>query len=783
LRKTIALLGCLLSIFSSIVIRKSNENPYLRGKPPKKYINVEFSEMQNPFAGMNELERAAAIRSFAKSHADNFTSSLARLNELCRRYNFFQLLAHFAYYDQLLLDSEKEGATYSPVEQNAAELLQALVLTIPEQELQLRLDDPPPPEVLLEINKLLGGITTSFSLKRFGSSTSGKKSPELLSEMMRTHTATVRNEGFASQVRRTMTEIVAPLDRDFEGKRGLKLTNLATMLWNVATAIESRINEDLRQRHAVLGRKTSTEILEAFLKHHASDEERAARFRREIQDANLSVRNLRHYLTTLWDDGNFKLFKFSLNDLISAYPDQVEPSIIKQLVTQWSVPIGGLADQDVEHFFLDNPVWSRPIIQFGPDHFLLPIPGLVQSFGRQLLERVLQTEPELWDKYLSKVRPKYLEHFVRKLFVAAVPVARVIAGVRWVDPENSRRYETDLLVIHDAHALIVESKAGRISGRARRGDPARLEKEIGKLIGEPTLQSQRFAALLSSAKGPLQLQSSDGATHSVDATKLLRISRINVTLDYFGPVGLLARMLRESGVVSADLKPAATLSMHELESVVEILDRPAFLFHYLDRRAEIEASNDLLANEIGVLSLYLATGFDLGEFEGGTTKPLALPAMDRDLEPYFMGKELRRPVSKPKRKLTAWWNDMLITVEKRATFGWMESSYALLSVAHERQKLFERGVKKMLNEVKSKWRDPAHQNVCYLFAGSPARRITVMCVGVKNTTLEQQRETVRKAFNAAYHKEATSSAVAIVKSANTKTYPYSAIYYIRPEDD
>ena len=125
---------------------------------------------------------------------------------------------------------------------------------------------------------------------------------------------------------------------------------------------------------------------------------------------------------------------------------------------------------------------------------------------------------------------------------------------------------------------------------------------------------------------------------------------------------------------------------------------------------------------------------------------------------------------------------MLITVEKRATFGWMESSYALLSVAYERQKAFERGIKKMLNEVKSKWRDPAHQNVCYLFAGSPARRVTVMCVGVKNTTLEQQRETVRRAFNAADHKEPTSSTVAIVKSASTKTYPYSAIYFIRPED-
>jgi len=163
-------------------------------------------------------------------------------------------------------------------------------------------------------------------------------------------------------------------------------------------------------------------------------------------------------------------------------------------------------------------------------------------------------------------------------------------------------------------------------------------------------------------------------------------------------------------VPKGDFAAQMRLTMKSVKATLEYagssLEKLAKVNIYLDRRAEVEASNDLLANEISLLSLYLATGFDLGEFEGGKTKALALPAMDRDLEPYFMGKELHLPTPKPKRRLTGWWNDMLITVEKRATFGWMESSYALLSVAYERQKAFERGIKKMLNEVKSNGSSP-----------------------------------------------------------------------------
>ncbi len=773
-------LNALCYIPARMLIR-DDENPYLRGKTPKRHISAFYSEVKNPFEGLSETQRSRVAAEIAQAHAENFSTSLHRLKEICRSYNFFQLLAHFGYYDQLVLDGQKNDSRYKPIEQSGAELLQALILQVAEDDLRLQLESPPPPEILLEANKLLGGLFESFSMKRYASSTRENKGVSLLSELIRAHTAGVRNEGFPSQIRRTMIELVTPLDSEFGDRRKLKLTCLATMLWKIAELIGNRLSDDFQLRMRVLRSKNEDEMMSKFLQHHGSDKDTAEVFRMEVKQARMTLRDLRGYLVNLWDTRNFKLFKLSLGDLLSTYPGQVDASHLKWALSLWTIPLGGLTGTDPEHFLLNNPVWSKPIIQFGPNHFLLAIPGLVQSFGLQCLESLIQTEVDLWEKYHSRIRPKFLESFVARLFRSALPSATVLAGIHWKEPTSGQLFETDLLVVIDTHALIVECKAGRITARARRGEIIRLEKAIGKLIEEPTLQGQRFSALLSRTTGSLEVEDSSGSRHVVEAGRLLRISRINVTLDYLGPFGIQARLLREEGLVSKELEPAATLHIHELENVAEILDRPAPLFHYLHRRAEIESTNNLLTDELSLLVMYLATGFDLGDLEGTESQSLAIPTMDKELEPYFMGKELNRPASKPKRRLSGWWNDILSALELRETLGWMECSYGLLSVGYERQKEFERGVKKMLKDVKSNWHDPSHQNGCFLVAGAPKRRVKVMCVGVKNVTISEQREIVMRAVNAANLKEPTAATLALVKSASTKTYPYSAVYFMKDD--
>src|SRR5690348_7755424 len=132
------------------MILRGNENPYLRGKAPKRYVSEPSLTSWNPFSHLTEVDRAKAIEQIGQHHTESFNRNLQRLQKLGRSCNFFQLLSHFAYYDQLFLDPDEKEGLYLPAPQSSVELLQALILQISEDELRLQLDTPPEPQVLTE---------------------------------------------------------------------------------------------------------------------------------------------------------------------------------------------------------------------------------------------------------------------------------------------------------------------------------------------------------------------------------------------------------------------------------------------------------------------------------------------------------------------------------------------------------------------------------------------------------------------------------------------------------
>lgn len=762
------------------MVIRDNENPFLRGKPAKEHFVSQFFEVENPFGKLDDASRKEAGITIAKQNAEKFTAGLLRLNQICRNNNFFQLLAHFGYYDQFVLDPEKEPSKYEPVEQHAAELLQALVLQCPEDDLQNALSVQPPPETLTETNKLLHVVTESFSFKRFDSSDESGKESRLISEMVRTSTAKLRNVGFASQTRRTMTQIVAPLDGAFLERQGFRLTSAAATLWNIVDLIGQRINQDFQDRHDFLRLQSKKEMIDKFVSLYFRDEQSSKGFRQDLEQRKYGKGKLRKYLYSLSDFNHYRFFYLPFNDWINAYPEKVELSVLENVLGRWSISLGELAGDNPEHFILANPIWLKPVMKIGPSHFFLPLPGLIQSFGVGMLETLIQSEPDLWEKYRSKIRPRFLENLAATTLKNAAPDAQVYHGVRWKSPITGQSFETDILVVQDTHVLIAECKAGHVTPRGKRGEIMRLEKDIGKLIEEPTLQSQRFAKLLLESEQPLQLENSHGVQFEVDRSKILRIARLNVMLDDFGVSGIQARLLREAGMVDKTLENAPTMHVHELENTVEILGDSATLMHYLHRRSEIESVHDLLGVERAVLANYLGSGFDWGELEEQSHRAIMMPEMGEELDPYFMGKEINRPVTKPKRRFTPWWNDVLAKVQERKTPGWMESMYGLLSVNFEEQQRFEKGVDQMLSEVDANWKDPLHKNTLFFVKGSPRRRVKIMCVGVKNLkSIEKQREIVRNGYAVADDRSPTPTTLAIVRSLTTKTYPYAALYLLR----
>jgi hypothetical protein len=416
------------------------------------------------------------------------------------------------------------------------------------------------------------------------------------------------------------------------------------------------------------------------------------------------------------------------------------------------------------------------MIQVGPKEFFWPMPELFHSFGIELLESLILSNEKLLKKYHDRIRPNYLEDQVAHLCKQAFPEADVCRGVSWQDADG-REGETDVLVLFDAIALIIECKSGRITKQARRGAPERLRNEIRKLIEDAAKQSQRFGELLLTTTNTIAVQERNGATHRIEANKILKAVRLNITLDFFGPVGCEVRAMLDAGLIDPAVATSPTMPLVHFEEVIHLVETPVERLHYLARRAEIERNIELLADEEDFIALYLATGFNLGELEFQEKTRLMISPLSIDLEPYLKAFHSGADAIKPRRRYTQWWSQILERLDRNTFSNWTLAAFVLLDVRHEQQTEFEVAVRKMLKNVRSNWHRQEHLNAIVLANGPEKRRNAVVAVGVKRVNRDERNTIVKNAISRAENHAKTKEIVALCLSAEKPFWPYTAFFY------
>jgi hypothetical protein len=555
------------------VIKKGDENPFLHGKAPEKHFEFRPTLQRDPLNNLTGERRKEVIQLVGAQCRAEFDKQVQHVRTLLGQFNAFQTLAHLCYYDQLLLDGSKE-ADYKPVEQSMVEWLQALVLMIPESELSGSLTSSPGPEILMDFNASLTAVQESYGLMRLGKEHENSEAATA-AELMRQQTAFIRNDGFPSQIRRLQEELFQPLDQAFAKREGYALSEVVGALWKLTELIQSRINEDFQLRRRILGQKTSEKVVEQFAPIIGRD---AAGVTRDMQEFFHDVKKVRVAITHHLDAHNFRFFYFKESDFTALFRADFPADKIGAILSTLSMGWGKLKDGNPEHFILDNPVWTKPLIAVGNATYFFPLVGMVQSFGLQMVEQFLKLHPDLESKYHDVVRGDFLERRTEAALRAAFPNAEIYRGLKWTD-ENGRTWENDLLVLLDTHALVFECKSGQIRARAQRGDIPALKRELEKLVGDPSRQGKRFADFLLAARGDVKLKDATGRLQELSLGRLVRATTVNVTMEYLGSLGIQHQLLRESGLVAVDIAPAATIPLHDLECILEILSEPTQAFH------------------------------------------------------------------------------------------------------------------------------------------------------------------------------------------------------------
>lgn len=754
--------------------RRTPQHGHPRTERPPDLRLVRFA---SPFGSLSPEELDVLAQRIGQEGSRTFAAAFSELQERLAAFEPRSLLAGLSLY-QLTMPPGKGTPRIGrdPLHQHHIELLQALILQRPLDTFPWM---PTFPDLAAFVD-LIDLASRMFFVRRIAPADDRQDGERRrIQEGRRLETQAVRNWGYPHQMRRITSDLFAPLDDRIQAELGVRVVDLLAMCRAIAESAYQRIEEHLRRTFPITKARTIPALCAAVNEATSGEPDGARTLELTLRalspdiTLNDAKEHLLHFFHLLTPD----IYTFGLDDFVTAYPQSVDREALLAVLRCWSLCFGDLADQDAEHFFLNNPVWTQPLIRLEDDQFFCPIPDLFQSFGLQMMESLIREHPGLWEAY-GQHRGRYLENETARQFAEAFPSATLFRGSTWRNPENpADEWENDLLVVLDAYVIVVEAKAGRMAERARRGDVVSLRQEITQLLVRPSEQSSRFVDYLTRHPQVHRFATRQGTENVVDTRAVRHVVRINVTLDPLGSFGSRWPALLDANLVTRQQELAATIPLADLQSIFELLEGQSLKLHYLVRRAEFERHAVYDGDEIDLLALYVQTGFNIGEVEF-TRMPLSIEDMHENLEAFFMQRARGLATKRPQFAMTRWWKELVAMVEERQAPRWTLAALRLLNVPHRDQFRFEQRLKSHQHIVRTCWRNPGHQDMVWGTFGLPQRRQTFVGLAHRRLTKTEFREKVKRAGEIALEKAQTDDVVVIALDAEGKVAPASAVLHM-----
>jgi hypothetical protein len=724
---------------------------------------------------LTQAEVDQDIIKLGKEHQTKYETALAELEPEILRWDPVQLLATTSFYSSYDGNKDfKKPADSIRILQHHLEFLQALILKSPQDAFTTEL---PPPDAVDKIRRLLSECSRSYLLGRLARldpsmSESERHRMRVLGEV-RGHTQTVRNWGYPHQIKHIVTALVEPLDDEVATEIGLQLRDLVTMWFQTSSLISSRFRSHVMGLAPIKGAKSIRDAVNIFWdvgQQVGKSEEMVSL----LMDNGLDLERAKYFLLSYSDRLIPGIYTLSLADFLSRYPSQIDESILRNVLANWSLHLGDIAGSETEHLFLANPIWDRPLVRTDEGNYFLPLPSLFMSFPIELIESLIRNAfPHLMSRF-ERRKAKFLEDEIERLFIKAFPAARSYRGSLWQDENTGKWFENDLLVLIDSFQIVVEAKSGRFSAPARRGAPCRLEKELTELVIEPSLQAKRFSEYLERKRGAHKFTTRSGMTNEVDNSNCRATIRLNVTLDMLANVQARRTDLSLSGLIPADADLGVTLTLADLDLIFDLLDTSCEKIHYLARRSEFERNARYLADEADLLALYVDNGFNIGEMEYRGV-PFVIYGMSDNLAPYYISKWAGKDHAKSRRPYTKWWKMMLDRMDKQLVAQWSEIGYMLLCLSYEEQVFFEKQFRQVRNNVSKPKPKRNSGNAYALLSGPMARRNAIVGLAYKTIPTEKRDRMLTEALLPTFRKEPINRALAVgvnVERNISEAYPY-----------
>lgn len=263
---------------------------------------------------------------------------------------------------------------------------------------------------------------------------------------------------------------------------------------------------------------------------------------------------------------------------------------VRAVVDRFRLDLGTATPAEVVGDFVagKNPLRTRPVLTRDNDRIMLPHNALIPGAIKENFELHLKSSPS-WSVYADH-RGHLLESRTKVALERILPGATHRDGFEYYLPATpeelaagdptkyTKRAEGDHLVLLDDVAFIVEDKAVALSELSRGGKVNRIRTDLTGIITKAAEQAGRLRDLIERDRG-VRIKGEGW----VDLSHIREIHTIAVSLDDLSSVATATAEL-----VRAGLLPAAnicwTVSLHDLELITELVDRPAEFLLYLRRR-------------------------------------------------------------------------------------------------------------------------------------------------------------------------------------------------------
>lgn len=737
---------------------------------------VEFLQGSSPLAGMSDAEREEYLRRTGDKFARVFDEAYPRLRDAVARAEPLHLLAMIS-----LSSLHTQGRSGGELEPGA--VLQAFYELVHALALMGR--DSREPGVFLDGNEikaiqdLAEEVSTAYHMRNLrdlaGVERGVGSRREFLVQQARTATQITRNWAYPDQMIRYIREMFAPLDDHFTARWGATATGLIDMLQGAIGLVEDRLNRHFAVLMPMWGAASAAEAVQRY--YEAFPEMEGSPEAWDEVLGTVPADQTKHMLLSHAGLRLPAVFTLTLDDWIALYPGEADGERLREVLESWSFAFGDLEGTDPEHLFLGNPIWRKPLIRLS-EAFFLPHPGLLFSFSLEMMESLAAADPKLNDRYLRR-RGSYLEDAVADLFTRAFPQAQAWRGSLWRD-EQGKEWENDLLVVADSVAIIVESKAGRVTAQARRGAEKTLARDVEKLVAAPAAQATRFAERLKGSEATLELSTRGKEVHRVDVSKVQVFIPLSITLEHLGTLATNWSLLQTAGFVPADAPYAPTITLGDLEVIFDTLPRPAEKLHYLWRRASFEQRVNLHGDEMDLLAFYLQNGFNIGDEEFNPDFALNIGGLSvRTVDAYYMRRSADHAVPKPRRRMTRWWGDLVDYVESRKPPLWSILGMELLRADEEEQKTFEQGFARVKEAVRRNKTPSGRDPVVALASPPRQQRAAIAGVAYGDATRETRRQLIEAATRAALSTGAPA-VVTIGADVDAPVYPCNSLGFSVP---